>query len=126
MEEVKKTKNQFAEEAIDTYKKNPSQENLRSMINLLRPTTMMVPVNVNEQKKAEPMFLRNPEGMAYLAVFTGKDHVPEDLQKQTMMATPFPVCNGIVCNAPIEVSGMVINPYTNNILLDKQLIQRLF
>ena len=124
--ETKQVSNEAAEQAIRDYVAEQSKENLSNVLNLLRPAMVFVPVEVNEEKKAAPLFIKNREGKAYLPIFTGKGQIPEHLQKQTVMIMQFPMCNGIVANEGYELQGMAVNPYTDNLLLSVDLIKRLY
>ncbi len=125
--ETKKLSNQAAEAAIKEYAKDTSKENLTKVVNMLRPSLLLVPAMLHEEeKKPVPLFLKNKEGVAYLAVFTGKEQVPEDMREQTAMVMPFPMCNAIVANDKHKLSGMVVNPYTDNLVLKLELVKRLF
>ena len=124
--ETKQVSNEAAEQAIRNYVAEQSKENLSNVLNLLRPAMVFVPVEVNEEKKAAPLFIKNREGKAYLPIFTGKGQIPEHLQKQTVMIMQFPMCNGIVANEGYELQGMAVNPYTDNLLLSVDLIKRLY
>lgn len=124
--QTRQLSNEAVEAAIKEYAGNQTKENLTKVVNLLRPSLLLVPAMVNEEKKAVPLFLRNNEGIAFLAVFTGKEQVPDDMRKQTVMVMPFPMCNGIVANDNFTLKGMVLNPYTDNLILKTDLIKRLY
>lgn len=118
--------NKRAEEAIKEYARDGSKENLVKMVNLLRPTGLLVPARIDEDKKPIPFFLRNNQGEQFLAVFTGSEHANEETKKQSVVRMPFPMCNSIVANDRFDLKGMVINPYTDNLILKKALIVKLY
>lgn len=124
--QTRQISNEAVETAIREYTGEQTKENLTKVVNLLRPSLLMVPAMVSEEKKPVPLFLKNQEGVAFLAVFTGKNQVPEEMRKQTVMVMPFPMCNGIVADDKFGLRGMVINPYTDNLILHADFIKRLY
>lgn len=124
--QTRQISNEAAEAAIREYAGEQTKENLTKVVNLLRPSLLLVPAMVNEEKKPVPLFLKNHEGIAFLAVFTGKAQIPENMRKQTVMVMPFPMCNGIVANDKFTLKGMVVNPYTDNLILNTELVKRLY
>lgn len=124
--ETKQISNEAAEQAIREYVADQTKENLSNMLNLLRPSMVLVPVEVNEEKKAAPLFIKNQAGNSYLPVFTAKEQIPENLKEQPVMMIQFPMCNAMVANEEYQLQGMAINPYTDNVLLSTDLIKRLY
>lgn len=124
--EKKQVSNEAAEQAIREYIAEQTKDNLGKVLNLLRPSLVFVPAEVNEEKKAAPLFIKNKEGKAYLPIFTGKKQIPEELREQTVMVMPFPMCNGVVATESYQLSGMAVNPYTDNLILSADLIKRLY
>lgn len=117
--------NRQAEAAIKEYMKEQTVENLTKVVNLLRTSGLIVPALVNEDKKPLPLFLSNKNGEQFLAVFTGKEHAPDDMKETPAMVMPFPMCNSIVMQESFHLAGMVINPYTDNLILSPTLVKRL-
>lgn len=117
--------NEKVEEAIREYAKERTKDNLSRVVNLLRPTSLYVPAMINEEKRPVPYFLKNSEGDPYLAVFTSPEQASEDVKKKAVMLMPFTVCNGIVSNDQFALMGMVINPYTDNLILKTELVRQL-
>lgn len=123
---MRQISNKPAEDAIKMYAKEQSKENLVTLLNALRHSVLLVPGTMNEEKKASPLFMKNQDGKAFLAVFTGKEHFSPENRKQTILALPFPVCNEIVSDKSTFLSGMVLNPYTDHLILKEDLIRKLY
>lgn len=123
--QIPNVSNEKVEEAIKEYAKDRSKENLSKVVNSLRPTGLFVPAMINEEKRPVPFFLKNSEGGQFLAAFTSREQAPEDTRKKPFMLIPFTVCNGIVSNDELALEGMVINPYTDNLILRKELVKQL-
>lgn len=123
--QIPNVSNEKAEEAIKEYVTDRTMDNLTKVVNLLRPSGLYVPAMMNEDNNPVPFFLKSNEGAQYLAAFTSPEHASEDVKKQAVMIMPFTVCNGVVANDEFGLEGMVINPYTDNLILSKELVKQL-
>ena len=124
--QTKQISNERAEAAILEYKAEQTKENFSKVLNMLRPSQLFVPSLVNEEKKPMPLFLKNKEGEQFLTVFTSQKHATEEIKRQAVIVMPFPVCNSLVANDKFQLKGMVINPYTDNLILKTDLVKRLY
>lgn len=117
--------NDRLEEAIRTYAAESTKENLSVVLNLLRPTKLLVPAMLKAPDQPVPCFLKNNEGEQYLAVYTSKAQIPQEPKSQAVLSMPFPACNNIVVKPELGVAGMVINPFSDNLVLKTALIEKL-
>ena len=117
--------NDKLEAVIKEYHSERTQEKLAEVLNLMRPTKLLVPAMLKGEGQPEPCFLRNDKGDQFLAVFTSKSQIPAEPKAQAILSMPFPVCNSIVANDANKLLGMVINPFTDNLILSKELVKRL-
>lgn len=117
--------NDKLEEAIREYTAEPTKEKLSVVLNLLRPTRLLVPAMLKAPNQPVPCFLKNAKDETFLAVYTSKDKIPSEPKSQAILSVPFPACNDIVVKAQVNVIGMVINPFKENLLLKKELIEKL-
>lgn len=117
--------NDRLEQAIREYAKERTKENLSAVLNLLRPTKLFVPAMLKAPDQPTPCFLKNNSGEQFLVVYTSKAQIPEEPKSQALLSMPFPACNNIVVKPELELTGMVINPFTDNLILKKELIQKL-
>ena len=117
--------NDKLEAVIKEYIANRTKEKLAEVLNLMRPTKLLVPAMLKGEGKPEVCFLKNDKGEQFLAVFTSKAQIPDEPKAQAILSMPFPVCNSIVANDENKVLGMVINPFTDNLFLNKDLVKRL-
>lgn len=46
-------------------------------------------------------------------------------KSQALLSMPFPACNSVAANEKLDLAGMVINPFTDNLVLKKELVQKL-
>ena len=117
--------NDKLEEAIREYIADSTKEKLSVVLNLLRPTRLLLPAMLKAPNQPVPCFLKNSKGEAFLAVYTSKEKIPANPKSQAILGVTFPGCNDIVVNSEIEVIGMVINPFNENLLLKRELIEKL-
>ena len=118
--------NDKLEEAIKEYIAEPTKEKLGSILNLLRPTKLLVPAMLKAPNQPLPCFLKSGNGDTFLAVYTSKAHIPTEPKSQAILSVPFPGCNEIVVKSEQNVLGMVINPFSQNLVLKKELVQKLY
>lgn len=117
--------NDKLEEAICTYAADHTKENLAAVLNLLRPTKLLVPAMLKAPDQPVPCFLRSDGGGQFLAVYTSKAQIPEEPKSQAILSMPFQNCNSIVVKPELKLTGMVINPFSDNLILKKELIEKL-
>lgn len=117
--------NDKLEESIKLYAKERTKDNLSTILNLLRPTKLLVPAMLKAPDQPTPCFLKNNEGEQFMVVYTSKSQIPEEPKSQAILSMPFPACNNVVVKPELNLTGMVINPFTDNLVLKKELIQKL-
>lgn len=117
--------NDKLEEAIKTYAAERTKENLSAVLNLLRPTRLLVPAMLKAPNQPLPCLLKDNTGQQFLAVYTSKEQIPEEPKSQALLSMPFPACNNFVVKPELSLAGMVINPFSDNLVLKAELIQKL-
>jgi len=117
--------NDKLEEAIKVYLSERTKENLGIVLNLLRPTKLLVPAMLKAPNQPVPCFLKSGTGETFLAVYTSKEQIPAEPKSQAILSMPFPACNDIVVKEELKLMGMVVNPFTDNLVLRKELVEKL-
>ena len=117
--------NDRLEQAIKEYASERTKEKLSEVLNLLRPTKLFVPAMLKAPDQPIPCFLKNNDGQQFLAVYTSKTQIPEEPKSQALLSMPFPACNSVVAKSAANLSGMVINPFSDNLILKTELVQKL-
>jgi|UniRef100_UPI003FEED6F9 hypothetical protein len=117
--------NDRLEEAIKQYAAERTKENLSSILNLLRPTKLYVPAMLQAPDKPTPCFLKDNNGQQFFVVYTSKEQIPQEPKSQALLNMPFPVCNSVVVKPELNLAGMVINPFSDNLVLKKELVEKL-
>ena len=117
--------NDRLEQAIKSYAAEHTKEGLAEVLNLLRPTLLFVPAMLKAPNQPVPCLLKNSKEEQFLVVYTSKEQIPEEPKSQAMMRMPFPACNNIVVQPELNLSGMVINPFSDNLVLKRELVEKL-
>lgn len=117
--------NDRLEEAIREYAKERTKERLSDVLNLLRPTKLLVPAMLKAPDQPVPCLLKNGKEEQFLVVYTSKAQIPEEPKSQAILSMPFPACNNIVVKPELKLNGMVINPFSDNLVLKSELVQKL-
>lgn len=117
--------NDRLEQAIKEYAAERTKEKLSEVLNLLRPTKLFVPAMLKAPDQPIPCFLKNNDGQQFLAVYTSKAQIPEEPKSQALLSMPFPACNSLVAKQEANLSGMVINPFSDNLILKTELVKKL-
>ncbi len=117
--------NENLEKAIQAYIDERTPDNLGNVLNLLRPTKLYIPAMLKAPNQPLPCFLKNNEGEQYLAVYTNKNQIPPEPKAQALLNMPFPACNSLVMKPELQLLGMVLNPFSHNLVLKKELIGKL-
>lgn len=117
--------NDRLEQVIKEYLADRTKEKLTETLNLLRSTVLLVPAMLKAPNQPVPCFLRTNQEEQFLAVYTSKEQIPEEPKSQAILRMPFPACNNLVVQPDLKLSGMVINPFSDNLVLKKELVQKL-
>lgn len=117
--------NDKLEEAIKEYAADRTPDNLNVVLNLLRPTKLLVPAMLQAPNQPIPCFLKNSNGDQFLAVYTSKEQMPQEPKSQAILSMPFPACNDLVVKKELNLLGMAINPFSDNLILKKELVEKL-
>ena len=81
--------NDKLEEAIKVYLAERTKENLGIVLNLLRPTKLMVPAMLKAPNQPVPCFLKSGTGETFLAVYTSKGQLPAEPKSQAILSMLF-------------------------------------
>ncbi len=117
--------NDRLEQTIKEYATERTKEKLTEILNLLRPTKLFVPAMLQAPDQPTPCFLKSKEGEQFFVVYTSKEQMEKAPKSQALLNMPFPVCNSIAVKPELNLTGMVINPFTDNLVLKIELIQKL-
>lgn len=113
------------EAQIDLYLKEKTGENLNALIELMRTRRVLVPANLNDEKKPVPCLINSPKNGMFLPIYTSKKEIPESPRSEAVINMPFLATNNMVFQQDEKVSGIVINPFTQNLIFKRALVEKL-
>lgn len=136
---------QKMEEMMKQYKADPSKENLRLLIDQVRKTVFIVPgmvqseddrkliqksakenpggqLKLPEHIKPAPSIIKNKEGLTYLPIYTSASQVPKEPKSDIVMNMPFRGAYLFALNDKLDISGIVLNPFSENLMFNKELL----
>ncbi len=136
--------NEPLEAAIKNFKTDQSNENMVKILSSLAQATVMQPVflpadadkaalrKLIEKSQSEktpvqpgagtrplPVVLKNEKGEQFFAIFTGKSQIPEKQKYPGIMYIPFRECARLAVKENLQLAGVVLNPFTDNLVLHK-------
>lgn len=118
-------KNEDVEEKIAQYLNDKTGENLNILIELMRTRRMLVPANLNEENKPVPCLISSPNNGMFLPVYTSKKEIPQEPKSEAVVNMPFLAVNNMVFQQDEKVAGIVINPFTQNLIFKRALVERI-
>lgn len=80
-------------------------------------------VQLPEEAKIIPCLLSKENGEHALPVFTSSAQIPQDKRSPVVLAMPFRSCLSMVMTNQDNVNIMVLNPFTDNIVLPKEILE---
>ena len=69
--------NDRLEEAIKEYATERTREKLTEVLDLLRPTRLLVPAMLKTPDQPTPCFLKNSDGEQFFVAYTSKEQIPK-------------------------------------------------
>lgn len=119
--------NSKLEESIQTFMQSRTNENFVKMMELLEKTVVYLPAmkpdNPGKETKIIPCLLKKESGEQALPIFSAPSHIPEDKKSPALMALPFFTCVSMAMANAEKVQAIVLNPFTQNIILPKQILE---
>jgi hypothetical protein len=117
--------NDKLENLIVSYTSAKTAENLNALISHLHTCRVLVPANLTDKKQPVPTFIKNKNGDTYMPLFTSKKEIPKEPKVPAIMNMPYEAVNKTAVNPALHVDGIVINPFSNNLIFKKELVQRI-
>lgn len=81
------------------------------------------PVQLPKEAKILPCLLRKDSGEQILPIFTSAAQIPQDKKSPALLAIPFQSCLSMVMASKGQVEVMVLNPFTHNMILTKEILE---
>lgn len=118
-------KNEELEELVAVYAKDRTVDNLNELINCIRKCRVLSPATVNDKKQPVPSFLKTKEGETFLPIYTSKEQIPAEPKTPAVVNLPYLAINQMVLRQELDVKGIVINPFSNNLVFKRELAQKI-
>lgn len=143
--EHKVVDNEKLEEVMELYVKEQTTEHLSTVLNHLRNAHLFVPAVfpegsdlsfLKEAQKGErvqipsdihplPSVLRNQKEEQYLPLYTRKEEIPKDQKFHTILEVTFRGSYMTALKEGSKLDGVALNPFHENILIKKPLLEKL-
>ncbi len=118
--------NDELEQLMNGYKTDKTADSFNKMLNKLVACRILVPANMDPKvKKPMPCLLKAGEDDLFFPVYTSLKQVPKEPKSPAILNMPYPNANGLVLSANEKIKGVVINPFTDNIVLKPDLIKKI-
>lgn len=137
---------QKTEQLIQIYKEDPAKENLNALIHQVQKTIFLVPANLpdnidKEALKQEvkdspnervtlpegvapiPCILKNQDGKTFVPVYSSQGQIPKEPKFDFIMTLPFMACVRMALNAKAPCEGVALNPFSDNLLFNRQILE---
>ncbi len=118
-------RNDEVERLIDQYLGEQTPENLNQLVLAIRQGRILVPANLNEKKQPVPCLLQGPDSTKFFPVYTSKEHLPEKPKSPAVLNLPFLAANHMVAQHKGQADGIVINPFTQNLIFKWAMIEKI-
>lgn len=117
-------KNYVLRERIDSYLEKKDAQSFNNLMNCITDSRVLLPANVNAKKEPLPNLIKNNDGDFYIPAYTNKEQIPAEPKPQAIMNIPYTSVNHMAADPNNNVVGIVINPFTNNLIFKPELIQK--
>lgn len=110
---------------MEAYGSENTAEKLNELISALVASRLLIPAMLNAEKKPEPCLISNNQGLHYLPVYTDKKQIPDNMKADGIMNMPYLSANETAVAQNNVLHGIVINPFTHNLILQMPLLERI-
>ena len=118
-------KNEKLEELVKQYTDEKNADNLNALIEELRKCRLLVPANINEEKKPVPCMLNSKDKGMYFPVYTALKQIPQSPRSEAIINMPYLAVNEMTAQQQEKLGGVAINPFTDNLIFKMPLVLRI-
>lgn len=125
------------------FAKDRSKENFVKIMEQLEKSTILVPTMIPENISSEemrqaksgkqlklakdarftPCLLKKDTGEQALPIFSSQAQIPKDKTSPAVLAMPFFTCVSMVMSNAEKVETIVLNPFTQSVVIPKQILE---
>lgn len=117
-------KNTELEQLVVLYTKEKTVENLNKLLSCIVKCRVLVPAEMSDKKQPVPCMIKNQNEEVYLPFYTSKEQIPQKPKSPMVMNAPYVGVNEMALKHP-GVSGVVINPFSENLIFKKELLEKI-
>ena len=118
--------NDELEALVVEYIQDKTPEKLNKLLNHMTTRRVLIPAMPGpDPKKPMPCMLKNDKGDTMLPVFTSLKQTAKAPKSQGIINLPYVAANDMVAKSNGEIKGIVINPFTENLIFMPELIKRI-
>ena len=118
-------KNEKLEELVKQYTDEKNADNLNALIEELRKCRLLVPANINEEKKPVPCMLNSKDKGMYFPVYTALKQIPQSPRSEAIINMPYLAVNEMTAQQQENLGGVAFNPFTDNLIFKMPLVLRI-
>lgn len=119
-----KIQNPEVEKLVAEYSELKTTEKLNELLTEIHKGTLIIPANMDEKQQPYPCVLGNAEGDKYFPVYTSMEQMKDSPKPEGIMTLTFEAINAIAAASDESVKGIVINPFTHNLLFFRELVNK--
>jgi hypothetical protein len=116
--------NDEMEALLVRYASERNAESLNALANHMRGSRVLVPANLNDKKQPVPCFIRNKNGDLFIPIYSSKTQIPKEPKSPAILNMPFLAVDQMAIRPELKCSGIVINPFSNNLVFKEELLKR--
>jgi hypothetical protein len=116
--------NDEMEALLVRYASEKNTESLNALANHMRGSRVLVPANLNDKKQPIPCFIRNKNGELFIPIYSSKTQIPKEPKSPAILNMPFLAVDQMAIRPELKCSGIVINPFSNNLIFKEELLKR--
>lgn len=117
--------NDELENLIKAYSERKTGESLNKLLTHIHGCRVLVPANLNEKKQPVPCFIKSKNEELFLPIYTSKGQIPKEPKSQVIMNMPFMAVNQMAVRPEVKATGIVVNPFSDNLVFKEQLLQKI-
>lgn len=117
--------NDKLEELVKNYTAEKNGQNLNNLIEEIRKCRLLVPANLNEEKRPIPCMLNSKEKGAYFPVYTSRQQIPKAPMSEAIINMPYLAVNEMTASQEENLAGVAINPFTDNLIFKMPLVKKI-
>lgn len=118
--------NDELEQVLTAYNTNKNSDTFNRFISKLVTCRVLLPGAMDPKiNKPVPCMIKTREEFVFLPMYTSLKHLQKAPKSQAILNMHYLQANGLMLNTKEEVKGIVINPFTDNIVLNMDLLKKI-